>query len=70
MDEKEIIINLLADKEKETILNLLAWLSERHYLNETSLEYDYDENSYIDVISLSPEDIYKEYIDWLEIENN
>lgn len=54
--------------EKETIMNLLNWLYKKDYLNTTTLEYDYDEHSFIDVKALYPEDIYEEYIDSLETE--
>ena len=56
--------------EKETIMKLLAWLYKKDYLNTTSLEYDYDEHSYIDFVALAPEEVYEEYMDWLENKNN
>lgn len=59
-----------AKVREDVIYEFAKWLEEKDYLNKTEIDYDWDEHSYLDIVSMTKEEILEEYMDWLATEKN
>lgn len=60
----------ISNIKANAIYEFAKWLEEKDYLNKTEIDYDWDEHSYLDIVSMAKEEILEEYMDWLATEKN